>query len=123
MNMPMKRLLLIAAALTFAVPALAADKVPAKKAPTGQKTPVANAPVAKAPAKKQRAASKVFYSTPAPKKMRRVNKLERIKLTRMKIKGRPGKPLIEAIVEKSRLHFESGTIQYRHGRKSFERFY
>ncbi len=114
MNMPMKRLLLVAAALTFSVPALAADKASAKKAPVVK---AAQVPALKAPASKQRATSKTVRKAPV-RKMRRVHKLQR-----MKIKGRPGKPLIEAIVEKSRLRFEPGTIQYRHGRKSFERFY
>ena len=96
MHMLMTRLFSLAIALTFSAPALAAG------------------PSDDAPAKKRAVQEAVAFKEPAAKQ-RRVERLEQ-----MKIKGRRSRPLIDVALERAKIRFEAGTIQYRHGRKSFE---
>ncbi|HMR80564.1 MAG TPA: hypothetical protein PKD61_35890, partial [Polyangiaceae bacterium] len=103
MHMLMPRFIAIAAALTCAAPAFAAEGSE-KTAPAA---PPAAAPPAAAPA-----------APVAEKKVRRVHRL-----SIMKIEGRAMKPQVDVLVSRSRLHFEPGTIQYQFRRKSFERFH
>ena len=108
MHMLMTRFIAIAAALTCAAPAFAAEgSEKTAPAPVAAAAPAAAAPAAAAPA-----------APVTKKKVRRVHRL-----SVMKIEGRAMKPQVDVLVSRSRLHFEPGTIQYQFRRKSFERFH
>lgn len=53
----------------------------------------------------------------ADKRVRRVQRLERMKIT-----GRPARPQAVAVIERERVRFETGTIRFSAQRRSYERY-